>query len=214
MAARGAPIWQQIYPTDDWEVARAVIERAQRAGCSAIVLTVDNHWPRYNETLVRAMRQDPRNCTDCHVAAPNIADQLEAAGLSWKAYLQGLPAPCSTVAHAGAGRASTGAGVPAGAKVPSQGVTHLDHTIDSVCPIASTVGLTARMLDVMSGGRLRHGAAGRAPDSRVGRVRGDERRECRGRASRGAVAAARARAHRAVEGGHRAGAPPHRAAAR
>jgi isopentenyl diphosphate isomerase/L-lactate dehydrogenase-like FMN-dependent dehydrogenase len=67
MAARGAPIWQQIYPTDDWEVARAVIERAQRAGCSAIVLTVDNHWPRYNETLVRAMRQDPRNCTDCHV---------------------------------------------------------------------------------------------------------------------------------------------------
>jgi isopentenyl diphosphate isomerase/L-lactate dehydrogenase-like FMN-dependent dehydrogenase len=66
-AARGAPIWQQIYPTDDWEVARAVIERAQRAGCSAIVLTVDNHWPRYNETLVRAMRQDPRNCTDCHV---------------------------------------------------------------------------------------------------------------------------------------------------
>ena len=67
MAARGAPIWQQIYPTDDWEVARAVIERAQRAGCSAIVLTVDNHWPRYNETFVRAMRQDPRNCTDCHV---------------------------------------------------------------------------------------------------------------------------------------------------
>jgi isopentenyl diphosphate isomerase/L-lactate dehydrogenase-like FMN-dependent dehydrogenase len=66
-AARGAPIWQQIYPTDDWEVARAVTERAQRAGCSAIVLTVDNHWPRYNETLVRAMRQDPRNCTDCHV---------------------------------------------------------------------------------------------------------------------------------------------------
>ena len=45
--ARGAPVWQQIYPTDDWEVTRAVIERAQRAGCSAIVLTVDNHWPRY-----------------------------------------------------------------------------------------------------------------------------------------------------------------------
>jgi hypothetical protein len=41
------------------------------------------------------------DCTDCHVAASSIADQLEAAGLSWKAYLQGLPAPCSTVAHAG-----------------------------------------------------------------------------------------------------------------
>jgi len=67
MAARGAPVWQQIYPTDDWEVTHAIIERAQRGGCSAIVLTVDNHWPRYNETLARAMRQDPRNCTDCHV---------------------------------------------------------------------------------------------------------------------------------------------------
>jgi (S)-2-hydroxy-acid oxidase len=67
MAARGAPVWQQIYPTDDWDVTRKVIERAQHAGCSAIVLTVDNHWPRYNETLVRAMRQDPRTCTDCHI---------------------------------------------------------------------------------------------------------------------------------------------------
>ena len=67
MVARGAPVWQQIYPTDDWEVTRAIIERAQRAGCSAIVLTVDNHWPRYNETLARAMRQDPRTCSDCHV---------------------------------------------------------------------------------------------------------------------------------------------------
>ena len=67
MAARGAPIWQQIYATDDWEVTRAIVERAQRAGCSAIVLTVDNHWPRFNETLVRSMQHDPRTCTDCHV---------------------------------------------------------------------------------------------------------------------------------------------------
>lgn len=35
--------------------------------------------------------------------------------------------------------------------VPSHGLTYMDQTIDSVCPIASTVGLTARMLDVMSG---------------------------------------------------------------
>jgi hypothetical protein len=41
------------------------------------------------------------DCTDCHVAAPSVADQLEASGLTWKAYLQGLPAPCSTVAGAG-----------------------------------------------------------------------------------------------------------------
>jgi hypothetical protein len=35
------------------------------------------------------------DCTDCHVAARNIVDQLEAASISWKAYMEDLPAPCS-----------------------------------------------------------------------------------------------------------------------
>jgi hypothetical protein len=34
------------------------------------------------------------DCTSCSVSAPNIVDQLEAAGLSWKAYLEGIPRPC------------------------------------------------------------------------------------------------------------------------
>ena len=41
------------------------------------------------------------DCTDCHVAGRNIVDQLEAAHLSWKAYMEGLPSPCSQVAEAG-----------------------------------------------------------------------------------------------------------------
>lgn len=41
------------------------------------------------------------DCTDCHVAARNIVDQLEAARLSWKAYMEDLPGPCSRVAAAG-----------------------------------------------------------------------------------------------------------------
>lgn len=32
----------------------------------------------------------------CPVNAPNIADELENAGLSWKAYMESMPAPCST----------------------------------------------------------------------------------------------------------------------
>jgi hypothetical protein len=34
------------------------------------------------------------DCTTCHVAARNIVDQLEAARLSWKAYMEDLPRPC------------------------------------------------------------------------------------------------------------------------
>jgi 4-hydroxymandelate oxidase len=69
--ARGAPVWQQLYPTDDWAVTQGLVRRAERAGCPAIVLTVDTHngrnYDRNNETLTRAMRTDSRTCTDCHV---------------------------------------------------------------------------------------------------------------------------------------------------
>src|SRR5690349_18944918 len=41
------------------------------------------------------------DCTDCHVGGRNIVDQLEAAHLSWKGYMEDLPRPCSTVAGAG-----------------------------------------------------------------------------------------------------------------
>jgi hypothetical protein len=40
------------------------------------------------------------DCTDCHVAARNIVDQLEATRISWKGYMEDLPAPCSPVAGA------------------------------------------------------------------------------------------------------------------
>lgn len=42
------------------------------------------------------------DCTACRVNATNLVDQLQAAGISWRAYLQGLPAACSSVPYAGA----------------------------------------------------------------------------------------------------------------
>jgi hypothetical protein len=41
------------------------------------------------------------DCTDCHVSATNIVDQLEAAGISWAAYLEDVPKPCFRGAGAG-----------------------------------------------------------------------------------------------------------------
>ena len=34
------------------------------------------------------------DCTTCFVSATNIADQVERSGRSWKAYMDGMPAPC------------------------------------------------------------------------------------------------------------------------
>jgi 4-hydroxymandelate oxidase len=67
IAARNAPIWQQLYATDDWHVTEAIVRRAEKAGCTAIFLTVDSPPGRNNETLIRAMRRDGRDCTQCHV---------------------------------------------------------------------------------------------------------------------------------------------------
>jgi phosphatidylinositol-3-phosphatase len=41
------------------------------------------------------------NCTSCLVSATSIVDQLEAKGLRWKAYMEGLPRPCWDGAESG-----------------------------------------------------------------------------------------------------------------
>jgi hypothetical protein len=34
------------------------------------------------------------NCTDCFQTAPNLADQIDASGRTWRAYLESMPRPC------------------------------------------------------------------------------------------------------------------------
>ncbi len=36
------------------------------------------------------------DCTDCSVSTTGLADQFAGRGLSWKAYMEGLPYPCFT----------------------------------------------------------------------------------------------------------------------
>jgi 4-hydroxymandelate oxidase len=67
MAARNAPIWQQLYATDDFHVTEAIVRRAEKAGCDAIALTVDAFTGRNTETLLHAMSRDSRDCTQCHI---------------------------------------------------------------------------------------------------------------------------------------------------
>jgi 4-hydroxymandelate oxidase len=65
-AARGTAIWQQLYPTNDWNVTRAILKRAEAAGCPVVALTVDLHEDSNRETLFRSRRVDTRDCTNCH----------------------------------------------------------------------------------------------------------------------------------------------------
>jgi isopentenyl diphosphate isomerase/L-lactate dehydrogenase-like FMN-dependent dehydrogenase len=65
-AARGAPVWYQLYATNKWEVARAMVLRAEKAGSPAVAVTIDRSGGRNQETLFRLMRSDTRNCDGCH----------------------------------------------------------------------------------------------------------------------------------------------------
>jgi 4-hydroxymandelate oxidase len=66
IAAHGAPIWFQLYPTDRWEITQALVRRAEAAGSQVIVLTVDTLVAANWETLARLRRGDTRQCSDCH----------------------------------------------------------------------------------------------------------------------------------------------------
>jgi isopentenyl diphosphate isomerase/L-lactate dehydrogenase-like FMN-dependent dehydrogenase len=65
-AARGAPIWYQLYPTDHWPVTQALVRRAEAVGCPVLVLTVDLQGGSNRLTLARAIPRDSRDCTTCH----------------------------------------------------------------------------------------------------------------------------------------------------
>ena len=65
-AARGAPIWYQLYATNKWEVAKAMVTRAEKAGALAVAVTVDRASGRNQETFFRLRRADSRDCNSCH----------------------------------------------------------------------------------------------------------------------------------------------------
>ncbi|HKV62387.1 MAG TPA: alpha-hydroxy acid oxidase [Candidatus Acidoferrum sp.] len=68
-AAAGAPVWQQLYTTNVWEVGRDIVKRAEVAGSPAIVLTVDLQEGSNRETLFRSQVVDKRECSGCHQSA-------------------------------------------------------------------------------------------------------------------------------------------------
>jgi isopentenyl diphosphate isomerase/L-lactate dehydrogenase-like FMN-dependent dehydrogenase len=65
-AARGAPIWFQLYASPSWDVAKALVTRADQAGCPVLVVTVDRLAGRNQETMFRLRKSDTRECAACH----------------------------------------------------------------------------------------------------------------------------------------------------
>ncbi len=63
--ARGAPVWYQLYPTEDWRITEALVRRAEDSGCPVVAVTVD--LPNSNrEALDRFRRATNPDCLACH----------------------------------------------------------------------------------------------------------------------------------------------------
>jgi phosphatidylinositol-3-phosphatase len=50
--------------------------------------------PNYIATISGDTQGISSNCNNCFVDAPNIVDQLEGTGKTWKAYMESMPSPC------------------------------------------------------------------------------------------------------------------------
>src|SRR5262245_4564092 len=71
---RGAPVWFQLYATNRWEVARGLVQRAEKVGCPVVAVTIDRNGGRNQETLFRLQRTDTRDCGTCHDRSSVTAD--------------------------------------------------------------------------------------------------------------------------------------------
>jgi 4-hydroxymandelate oxidase len=75
IAARGKPIWYQLYATNKFEVAKHHVQSAEAQGATVVAITVDRSGGRNQETLFRLQKTDTRDCKSCHDTSSLAAQQ-------------------------------------------------------------------------------------------------------------------------------------------
>jgi isopentenyl diphosphate isomerase/L-lactate dehydrogenase-like FMN-dependent dehydrogenase len=82
IAARGAPVWFQLYTTQRWEIAQALAKRAEAAGAPVIAVTLDVRSSAKWETFVRLRRADTRDCGSCHGGNDYLSRKPNFSGIA------------------------------------------------------------------------------------------------------------------------------------
>ncbi|WP_082558442.1 aminotransferase class I/II-fold pyridoxal phosphate-dependent enzyme [Kitasatospora sp. MBT66] len=166
--AASAPLWLQVYCFRDRATTRRLVERAERAGFEALVLTVDA--PRLGRRL-RDLRNDfrlpdgmvPANLTGGDYASPSahalteFDPALDWSVIDWLRGISSLPVLVKGVLSAADARAALRAGVD-GIVVSNHGGRQLDGapaTLDVLAEITAAVGGAC---PVLVDGGIRRGA--------------------------------------------------------
>jgi len=73
-AARGEPVWFQLYQRDDWGQTKELLKRVESAGCPALVFTVDLLGGRNMEQFNRVLQRNRQQCVACHLNGQPLTD--------------------------------------------------------------------------------------------------------------------------------------------
>jgi isopentenyl diphosphate isomerase/L-lactate dehydrogenase-like FMN-dependent dehydrogenase len=76
-AARGEPVWFQLYQRNDWNQTRQMIKRAEATGCPVLVYTIDLLGGSNRVTNARARRRDTTDCSGCHTDRPGAGNRRQ-----------------------------------------------------------------------------------------------------------------------------------------
>ncbi len=82
IAARGAPVWFQLYTTQRWEIGEALAKRAEAAGAPVIAVTLDVRSSAKWETFTRLRRTDTRDCGSCHGGNDYLSRKPNFSGIA------------------------------------------------------------------------------------------------------------------------------------
>jgi 4-hydroxymandelate oxidase len=165
VAAATGPVWFQLYLQPDPEVTEALVRRAERAGCAALVVTVDSPvFGRHRRDIAHGFHDLPAG-----LAAENMRDlagvpglrKIEMAAFSWEDVDRlrestSLPVWLKGVLHPEDAVLAVGHGV-AGIFVSNHGGRQLDVVPAALDALPAVVNAVDGRLPVVLDGGVRSG---------------------------------------------------------
>lgn len=171
--AASQPLWFQLYVQPDREITRSLVQRAEAAGCRALVITIDSPvlGPRYRETrskftlpagLERANLRGLKSATGAQRASGGtIYSAVQDPTVTWKDLewlrsLTSMPVLLKGIMNPDDAARAVAAGVQ-GIIVSNHGARNVDTVPAAIEVLPSVAGRVAGRIPVLVDGGVRRG---------------------------------------------------------